>query len=112
MAGRFKAAWNDLEVSFDRFIRTTEAEHVAVVQAFFEQLWDRGQIYSDLYQGWYCVHDERYWTDKDLGPDQTCPDCNRPVRDIEEKNYFFRMSDYQERLVRHIEENPDWIVPT
>ncbi len=112
MAGRFKAAWHELEVSFDRFIRTTEAEHVAVVQAFFQQLWDRGQIYSDLYRGWYCVHDERYWTDKDLGPGQTCPDCSRPVREVEEKNYFFRMSDYQERLVRHIHETPDWIVPT
>jgi methionyl-tRNA synthetase len=112
MASRFKAAWHGLEVSFDRFIRTTEAEHVAVVQAFFQQLWDRGQIYSDLYRGWYCVHDERYWTDKDLGPDQTCPDCNRPVREIEEKNYFFRMSAYQERLVQHIHDTPDWIVPT
>jgi methionyl-tRNA synthetase len=111
MAGRFQAAWESMEVSFDRFIRTTEQEHVAVVQAFFQQLYDRGQIYSDLYRGWYCVHEERYWTEKDLGPGQTCPDCNRPVQEIEEKNYFFRMSEYQDRLVRHIEENGDWIVP-
>jgi len=111
MAGRFQAAWADLEVSHDRFIRTTEAEHVGVVQAFFQHLWDRGQIYSDLYRGWYCVHEERYWTEKDLGPDHSCPDCGRPVQEIEEKNYFFRMSEYQDRLIRQIEENPEWIVP-
>ncbi|NIU31537.1 MAG: methionine--tRNA ligase, partial [Gemmatimonadetes bacterium] len=53
----------------------------------------------------------RYWTEKDLGPGQTCPDCGRPVTHLEEGNYFFRMGDYQDALVRHIEENPDWIVP-
>ncbi len=111
MAARFQAAWDTLAISHDRFIRTTEAEHVAVVTAFLERLWERDQIYADNYTGWYCVHEERYWTEKDLGPDQACPDCGRPTRYVEEKNYFFRMSDYQERLVRHIEENPDWIVP-
>ncbi len=111
MAERFEAAWQRLEISHDRFIRTTEKEHVAVVQAFLQRLWDRGQIYESVYAGWYCVHDERYWTDKDLGPDHGCPDCGRPTRHLEEKNYFFRMSAYQEALVRHIEANPDWIVP-
>jgi len=111
MAERFKSAWQELEISFDRFIRTTEQEHVAVVQAFLQRLWDRGEIYDDVYRGWYCVHEERYWTEKDLGEGNTCPDCHRPVQHVEEKNYFFRMSAYQDRLVRHIEENPDWIVP-
>jgi methionyl-tRNA synthetase len=111
MAERFRVAWDTLGISHDRFIRTTEKEHVEVVRAFLERLWDRGEIYEGSYSGWYCVHEERYWTDKDLGPDQTCPDCGRPVQRVEEKNYFFRMSAYQERLVRHIEENPDWIVP-
>ncbi|MCA9737726.1 MAG: methionine--tRNA ligase [Gemmatimonadota bacterium] len=111
MAERFRAAWQDMDVSFDRFIRTTEPEHVAVVQAVYRRLYEKGDIYAADYQGWYCVHDERYWTEKDLGPDQTCPDCGRPVRQIQEKNWFFRMSAYQERLIRHIEENPDWIVP-
>lgn len=111
MAARFEAAWATLEISFDRFIRTTEPEHIAVVQAFLQRLWDRGQIYEDTYSGWYCVHEERYWTEKDLGPGQTCPDCGRAVRHVEEKNYFFRMSAYQQPLVRHIHENPDWIVP-
>ncbi|HSM61693.1 MAG TPA: class I tRNA ligase family protein, partial [Longimicrobiales bacterium] len=74
-------------------------------------LWDRGEIYEDTYSGWYCVHEERYWTSKDLGPDNACPDCGRPMRHVEEKNYFFKMSTYQDALVRHIQENPDWIVP-
>jgi methionyl-tRNA synthetase len=111
MAERFKAAWREMEISHDRFIRTTEDEHIAVVQAFLQRLWDRDQIYESAYSGWYCVPDERYWTEKDLGPDQTCPDCGRPVQHLEEKNYFFRMSAYQEALIRHIEDNPDWIVP-
>lgn len=112
MAARFEAAWETLEISYDRFIRTTERGHVEVVQAFLQRLLDLGQIYADQYVGWYCVHDERYWTEKDLGPDETCPDCHRAVRQIEETNYFFRMSEYQERLVKHIEENPSWIVPS
>ena len=111
MAEAFEAAWQTLEISHDRFIRTTEPEHVAVVTAFLQRLWDRGQIYSGLYSGWYCVSDERYWTEKDLGPNGTCSICGREVIHVEENNYFFKMSAYQEALIRHIEDNPDWIVP-
>jgi len=111
MSARFQAAWQRLEISHDRFIRTTEPEHKAVVRAFLDRLWERGEIYSGMYQGWYCVSDERYWTEKDIGEDKTCQICGKPVIYVEEKNYFFRMSRYQEALVRHIEENPDWIVP-
>ncbi len=111
MAARFEEAWGHLDISYDRFIRTTEAEHVAVVQAFLTRLQERGLIYEDEYSGWYCVHEERYWTSKDLTSEGACPECNRPVREIEEKNYFFRMSRFQEDLVRHLEKNPDWILP-
>ncbi|HSG50319.1 MAG TPA: methionine--tRNA ligase [Longimicrobiales bacterium] len=111
MAARFKAAWETLDISFDRFIRTTEEEHKAVVTAFMQRLHDRGHIYEGRYTGWYCVHEERYWTEKDLGEGQTCPDCGRPTREIEETNWFFRMSAFQDTLIRHIQENPDWIVP-
>jgi methionyl-tRNA synthetase len=111
MAESFGAAWSRLGISHDRFIRTTEDEHKAVVVAFLERLWDRGQIYEGVYSGWYCVSDERYWTEKDLGDDRTCQICGRPVTYVEEKNYFFKMSEYQDRLVAHIEENPEWIVP-
>lgn len=111
MAERFAAAWNTLGISHDRFIRTTEAGHVAVVRAFLQRLWDRDQIYESTYSGWYCVSDERYWTEKDLGPENTCPICGKPTQHVEEVNYFFRMGAYQEALVRHIEDNPEWIVP-
>jgi methionyl-tRNA synthetase len=111
MAKRFAAAWETLEISHDRFIRTTEPEHVAVVTAFLRRLWERDQIYEGTYSGWYCVSDERYWTEKDIGPDRKCQICGRPVTHVEEKNYFFKMSAYRDALVRHIEANPDWIVP-
>jgi methionyl-tRNA synthetase len=111
MAERFGAAWKTLGISHDRFIRTTEAEHIAVVQAFLTRLWDRGQIYEGTYSGWYCVSDERYWTEKDVGEDKKCQICGKPVTHVEEKNYFFRMSEYQDALIRHIEEHQDWIVP-
>ena len=111
MADGFSAAWTKLDISHDRFIRTTEDEHKAVVTAFLQRLWDRGQIYKAAYTGWYCVYEERFWTEKDLGPDNTCPDCGRGVDRVEETNYFFKMSEYQEALIAHIEQNPDWIVP-
>ena len=111
MAARFRSAWERLDIGFDRFIRTTEEEHKAVVRVFLQRLHARGHLYAGSYEGWYCVHEERYWTEKDLGPEQTCPDCGRPVRKIEEENWFFRMSAFQEDLIRHIEANPDWIVP-
>ncbi len=111
MAARFASAWKEMDIEYDRFIRTTEEEHRGVVQAFLTRLHRRGFIYDDIYSGWYCVHEERYWTEKDLTPEGNCPDCGRPVRQIEEKNYFFRMSGFQEDLVQHIEEHPDWIVP-
>jgi methionyl-tRNA synthetase len=111
MAASFKAAWGELDISFDRFIRTTEPDHIAVVTAFLQRLWDRGEIYADTYRGLYCVPDERYWTAKDIGPEGKCPICGRPLVEIEEKNYFFKMSAYQDRLIRHIELNPGWIWP-
>ena len=111
MAERFVEAWRALEISHDRFIRTTEPEHIAVVQAFLTRLWERGQVYEGIYSGWYCVSDERYWTEKDVGEDRRCQICRKPVTHVEEKNYFFRMSAYQEALIRHIEGQPDWIVP-
>lgn len=111
MAESFSAAWERLGISHDRFIRTTEEEHKAVVTAFLQRLWDRDQIYEGVYSGWYCVSDERYWTEKDIGDDRRCQICGREVEHVEEKNYFFKMGSYQDALVAHIEENPDWIAP-
>ena len=111
MAGRFEEAWEDLGISHDRFIRTTEAGHRAVVTALLERLKDNGHIYEAEYAGWYSVGQERYFTEKEIGPDRVDPIAGGPVQRIREKNWFFRMSRFQERLVRHIEENPEWIVP-
>ncbi len=111
MAERFQEAWGDLGISYDRFIRTTEPEHQAVVQAFVQRLMDRGYIYDAEYEGWYSVHEERFFTEKELGPNRTDPIAGRPVERIREKNYFFRMSAFQDDLIQHIQENPEWIFP-
>jgi len=110
MVLRFRNAWTEMQIRNDDFIRTTEPRHVHLVQAALQQLWDDGEIYAGDYEGWYCVPDERYWTEKDL-VDGNCPDCGRPVERLVEKNYFFRMSAYQDWLIDTIERDPDFIRP-
>ena len=109
MAARFQAAWDDLGISNDRFIRTTEPAHKAVVSALLERLYDNGFIYESEYVGWYSVGQERYFTEKEIGPDRVDPIAGGPVTKIREKNHFFRMSLFRDRLVEHIEKNPEWI---
>jgi methionyl-tRNA synthetase len=115
MAARFQATWKNLHIQPDDFIRTTEPRHVRVVQSVLQKLWEAGEIYRGEYEGWYCVPDERFWTEKDLktGPqgEPLCPDCARPVEKIIEANYFFKMGRYQDWLVRYIQEYPDFIQP-
>jgi methionyl-tRNA synthetase len=106
----FRAAWRELNIQPDDFIRTTQPRHVRVVQHVLQQLWEQGDIYRGEYQGWYCVPDERFWTEKDLR-DGFCPECGRPVEQITEANYFFRMSAYQGWLVETIKTHPDFIQP-
>ncbi|MDT8307776.1 MAG: methionine--tRNA ligase [Anaerolineae bacterium] len=110
MVVRFQEAWQRLYIEPDDFIRTTEPRHRRVVQAVLQQLWEQGDIYQDDYTGWYCVPDERFWTEKDV-VDGNCPDCGRPVEQLAERNYFFRMSRYQSWLIATIEENPNFIRP-
>ncbi len=110
MVGRFIELWATLGIRYDRFIRTTDPDHVAYVQRILEELFKAGEIYRAPYQGWYCVPDERFWTEKDL-IDGNCPDCGRPVIELEEENYFFRMSAYREWLIEHIESHPGFIFP-
>ena len=107
---RFQELWKRLGISNDDFIRTTEPRHTVVVQKILQDLWDRGLIYQSDYKGNYCVGCERYFTDKDL-QDGCCPDCGRKVDVLVEKNYFFRMSQFQQRLIDHINANPDFIRP-
>ncbi len=106
----FQRLWKKLEISNDAFIRTTDKEHIAVVQELLQKLYDKGEIESRTYEGWYCTPDERFWTGKEI-VDGKCPDCGRPVERISEDNYFFLMSRYQGRLIEHIEKNPEYIRP-
>jgi methionyl-tRNA synthetase len=110
MVIRFKDLWKALNISNDDFIRTTEDRHKKVVTEILQRIYDAGEIYEDEYEGWYCIPDERFWTEKDLVAGN-CPDCDRPVVKITEKNYFFRMSKYQEWLIDHIQKHPNFIRP-
>lgn len=110
MAERFVGLWRRLSVSNDDFIRTTQERHVRAVRRLLQVLYDRGEIHKAPYEGWYCVPDERFWTEKDL-TDGKCPECGRPVVRLSEDNYFFKMGRHQDWLVRHIEEHPDFIMP-
>ena len=107
---RFREAWRGLRVEYDDFIRTTEERHRLVVTAVLQRLWDEGEIYLGEYEGWYCVPDERFWTDKDV-TDGRCPDCGRAVEWLSEQNYFFRMGKHREWLIEHVETHPDFILP-
>jgi methionyl-tRNA synthetase len=110
MVENFKSLWKRLNISYDAFIRTTDPEHKKIVQDILKRLYDRGEIEKRSYSGWYCVPDERFWTEKDL-IEGKCPDCGRPVEHIKEENYFFLMSKYQKRLIDYIENNPFYILP-
>ncbi len=110
MTKNFAQLWKKLEITNDAFIRTTDKEHVAVVQELLQKLYDKGEIERRTYEGWYCTPDERFWTEKEI-VEGKCPDCGRPVERISEDNYFFLMSKYQDRLIKHIESHPDYIRP-
>lgn len=107
----FKALWRRLNVQYDDFIRTSEPRHKKVVQAIFQRLYDQGDIYRDMYEGWYCTPCETFWPEGRLGEGRTCPDCGREVELVREESYFFRISRYAPRLLEHIEANPEFIQP-
>ncbi len=107
---RFQALWEKLDINYSDFIRTTQERHKSGVADIFSQLMQQGDIYLGEYEDWYCTPCETFWTETQL-IDGNCPDCNRPVDKLKEESYFFRMSAYQERLLAHIEANPDFIQP-
>jgi methionyl-tRNA synthetase len=107
---RFKELWSELGIGYDHFIRTTFTEHKRFVQAKLQQLYDAGLIYSRSYAGWYSVGEERFFNEEEL-IDGKDPISGRPVEWQEETNYFFKMSAWQNHLISHIEQNPDFIVP-
>ncbi|MFQ3573164.1 MAG: methionine--tRNA ligase [Thermodesulfovibrionales bacterium] len=106
----FKSLWKTLNISYDAFIRTTDEGHKQTVKEILQRLKDKGEIEKRTYKGMYCTPCERFWTPKDL-VDGKCPDCGRQVEEIQEDNYFFLMSKYQERLISHIENNEGFILP-
>jgi methionyl-tRNA synthetase len=107
----FKDLWQRLGIEYDDFIRTTEPRHEKVVQEMIKKIYDKGDIYKGKYEGWYCTPCETFWTERELGEDKVCPDCGRPVEWVEEESYFFKLSNYSEKLLLHIKENPDFIQP-
>ncbi|MBW3623127.1 MAG: methionine--tRNA ligase [Armatimonadetes bacterium] len=108
----WKEAWRDLHIGYDDFIRTTEPRHVEAVQEFFRRLQESGDIYLGQYEGWYCVACETFWRESDV-TDGLCPNdwCRRPVRKMTEETYFFRLSKYQDAILRWIEAKPDRLLP-
>jgi len=110
VAGEIKGVWNKMNTSYDYFIRTTDDYHERAVQKMFKRFYDQGDIYKGKYEGWYCTPCESFFTETQA-VDGKCPDCGREVQRAEEEAYFFKMSKYADRLIKHIEENPDFIQP-
>ena len=110
VVGEIRAIWDLMNTSYDKFMRTTDPYHEKQVQKMFRKMYEKGDIYKGVYEGWYCTPCESFWTDSQL-VDGKCPDCGRPVERASESSYFFRMSKYADRLMKHIEEHPEFIQP-
>ena len=107
----FRRLWEVLNISNDDFIRTTEERHEKVVQGIFKKLMDQGDIYKGTYEGWYCIPCETYVPESSMKEDKTCPDCGRPLQQMEEESYFFRASKYSDQLLDYYEKNLKAIMP-
>ncbi len=105
-----KSIWRALDISYDKFIRTTDEYHVKAIQKIFKTLYDKGEIYKSEYEGWYCTPCESFWTDTQL-KDGKCPDCGRPVTREKEESYFFRLSKYTDRILQYFKDNPEFLQP-
>ena len=110
VAGEIRKIWDLMNTSYDKFIRTTDDYHEEAVGKIFKKLYDKGDIYKGKYEGLYCVPCESFFTETQV-TDGLCPDCGRPVEKTHEEAYFFKMSKYQDALMKHIEENPSFIQP-
>ncbi len=106
-----KELWKSLDITNDKFIRTTDEMHTKAVQKIFNKLYEKGDIYKSEYEGWYCTPCESFWTEHQL-KDGKCPDCGRDVEKTKEESYFFRLSKYQDRLIELIKNNPEFLQPT
>lgn len=106
-----KELWRKLDIDYDAFIRSTDEQHEKNVQQIFQTLYDKGEIYKSEYTGYYCTPCESFWTESQLGEGHTCPDCGRETKLQKEESYFFRLSEYKDRLLKYYEEHPDFIEP-
>ncbi|MCF0103836.1 MAG: methionine--tRNA ligase, partial [Eggerthellaceae bacterium] len=116
MESDFREVWSLLDIKYTDFVRTTEDRHARSVQKFWQDLYDKGYLYKSSYEGWYCVHEETYHAKSDLLEDEDgtyiCPECKRPVQQTKgEENWFFKMSDFQDRLLEYYEGHPEFIRP-
>lgn len=111
VSGKFKALWDDFDITYDKFIRTTDEEHKTGVQFAFEKMFNKGDIYKGEYEGYYCVSCETFFTEKQLIENEFCPDCGKPTNIVKEESYFFKLSAYEDKLLKWYEENPDCILP-
>ena len=114
-AAEIKRIFDLMNTSYNKFIRTTDDYHEKQVQKIFRKMYEKGDIYKSEYEGWYCTPDEAFWTDSQVVKQEdgtvVCPECGRPLIRAKEEAYFFRMSKYADRLLKHIEEHPEFIQP-
>jgi len=113
MAALFKTIWKNLDIEYTKFIRTTEDYHIKTAQFVFKKLYDQGYIYKGLYEGWYCIHCETFWPSSKVDESKLCPniECKRPLNYIKEENYFFKLSAFEDKLLKYYQENPNFVYP-
>ncbi len=111
ISNKFKSLWDEFEISYDKFIRTTDEEHIKGVQKAFEVMMKNGDIYKDEYEGYYCVSCETFFTQAQLFDDECCPDCGKQTNLVKEESYFFKLSKYEDRLLKWYEDKDNCILP-
>ena len=111
ISGKFKTLWDDFDISYDKFIRTTDDYHITGVKQAFDKMLKNGDIYKGEYEGYYCVSCETFFTKTQLIDDEFCPDCGKATRLIKEESYFFKLSNYGDKLLKFYEDNPNFILP-
>ncbi len=111
ISGKFRALWDDFDITYDKFIRTTDEEHKTGVQKAFLKMYENGDIYKGEYEGFYCVPCETFFPESQLVDEQFCPECGRATIVVNEESYFFKLSLYEDKLLKWYEENPDCILP-
>ncbi len=111
ISATFKNLWDEFNISYDKFIRTTDEDHMIGVKKAFEVMYNKGDIYKDFYEGHYCVSCETFFPETQLIDGGFCPDCGRTTNIVKEESYFFRLSSYEDKLLKYYEDNPDFVLP-